>query len=147
MKKPNFGSIFFRFEIYQKIAKITNFQNRLKKLHRVPWCCKTVRSEGFVPLLNHKIEKKAFHRFQPIKSAHDWGTIWRFLSSYEPQNRHIVPQSWSDLMGWKRCNVFFSILKLSNEKKPFECTVLQHQKTRCGFSNEFWKLAIFESFW
>ena len=84
MKKPNFGWFFFTFEIYQKISKITNFQNSLEKLCHVLWCCKTMHSKVFVPLLDGKMEKKTFHRFQPIKSAHDWGTIWRVWGSYEP---------------------------------------------------------------
>ena len=47
MKKQNFGWFFFRFEIYQTISKITNFQNSLENPHRVPWRCKTVHSKGF----------------------------------------------------------------------------------------------------
>ena len=72
MKKPNFGRIFLRFEFYQKNSKITNFQNSLEKPYFVPWSCKTLHSKGVIPSLNCKMVKKAFHRFQPIKSAHDW---------------------------------------------------------------------------
>ena len=124
MKKPNFGWFFFRFEIYQKISKITNFQNSLEKPHRVLWCCTTVHSKGCLSLLNFKIKKRRsaiFNLSNPPMIEVQYGDFGAHMSSYEPRNRHIVPQSCADMMGWKRWNVFFFILKLSNGKKPSEC--------------------------
>ena len=42
-----------------------------EKPYRVHSCCKTVHSKGFYLLLNCKTEENTFHRFHPIKSAHD----------------------------------------------------------------------------
>ena len=46
--------------------------------------------------------KKAFDSFQPINSAHDWGTICLFWGSHEPPNRYILPQVWAYLIGWRQ---------------------------------------------
>ena len=87
MKKPNFAWFFFRFEIYQNISKITNFQNSLENPNRVLWYFKTVHSKGFFPLLNCKTDKKDFppfstHQIRPWLRYNMavWGLKWAHLS-------------------------------------------------------------------
>ena len=56
------------------------------------------------------------------------------IGSYEPQIRYILPQSWADLMSWKRCNAFFFHFaikqrRFENSATPLD-TRLQGRVTR-----------------
>ena len=90
MKKQNSGWFFFRFKIYQKISKITNFQNSLEKLHRVLWFWKTMHSKGFLPLLNLKIEKKDISPFS-AHQIHRW--LWYNMAVSGLKWAHMSPKT------------------------------------------------------
>ena len=63
-----------------------------------------------------QLQNDVFNPSNPPMIEVQYGGFGAQMGSYKQQNRHFVPQSWADLMGWKRWNVFFFILKLSNGK-------------------------------
>ena len=130
MKKPNLGWVFLRFEIYQKKFKINQFS---KLLGAASCLLMQLQNEArkFFSIV------KSFHRFQPVKSAHDWSKVRWFWCSYEPQ----LLGKFERLKTVKPPLFHFAIKQW---KKPFEYIVLQHQRTRFDFSKDFWKLVIFE---
>ena len=150
MKKPNFGWIFLRFEIFKTISKITNFQNCLEKPHRILWCCKTVHSKAFFPLPNCKMEKKLFTVFNPsnpLMVEVKYGGFGAQMGPFEPQKSPYFTPIMSEFDGLKTVKRLFLHFAIKQWKKPSECTVLQHQGTRWGFSTQFWKFVIFAIFW